>query len=169
MIKALVRPAGRAFLKIVFEVVSSAVTVVMLKSEEVFKKCKTCRYVNQEKNKAGLQLVLILGHAAGNREGNKYSKPELSSGVVENERKLVTNLKAPMKHVKGTKMAFVSLQKMAFVSLQRTIQSQIFLLFASVLLPLPVIFPGFTTTIAGANAGINITWSPSKITKSAMI
>ncbi|MEX0502111.1 cytochrome c family protein [Alphaproteobacteria bacterium LSUCC0719] len=78
---------------------------------KVFKKCKACHYVDQEKNKTGPHLVNIIGRAAGSIEGYKYSKAMAGSGIVWDEATLTEYLRAPKKYVKGTKMAFRGLQK----------------------------------------------------------
>jgi cytochrome c len=78
---------------------------------KVFKKCKACHYVDQEKNKTGPHLVNIIGRAAGSVEGYKYSKAMAGSGIVWDEATLTEYLRAPKKYIKGTKMAFRGLQK----------------------------------------------------------
>ena len=85
------------------------------KGEKVFKKCKACHYVDQEKNKTGPHLVGLFGRAAGSVEGYKYSAAMKESGIVWDENTLAEYLKAPKKYVKGTKMAFAGLKKDADV------------------------------------------------------
>ena len=41
---------------------------------KVFRRCKACHYVDKEKNKAGRNLVDIIGRAAVAVEGYKYFK-----------------------------------------------------------------------------------------------
>jgi len=78
---------------------------------KVFKKCKACHVVDQEKNKTGPHLVNIIGRVAGSIAGYKYSKAMASSGIVWDEATLTEYLRAPKKYVKGTKMAFRGLGK----------------------------------------------------------
>ena len=85
------------------------------KGEKVFKKCKACHYVDQEKNKTGPHLVGLFGRAAGSVEGYKYSAAMKESGIVWDENTLAEYLKAPKAYVKGTKMAFAGLKKDADV------------------------------------------------------
>jgi len=79
--------------------------------EKVFRKCKSCHYVDQEKNKTGPHLVNIIGRAAGSVDGFKYSKAMKESGLTWDEATLAEFLKKPKAYVKGTKMAFAGLRK----------------------------------------------------------
>jgi len=79
--------------------------------EKVFRKCKSCHYVDQEKNKTGPHLVNIIGRAAGSVDGFKYSKAMKDSGLTWDEATLAEFLKKPKAYVKGTKMAFAGLRK----------------------------------------------------------
>jgi len=80
--------------------------------EKVFKKCKACHYAGREKHKTGPHLVNIIGRKAGSLEDyKKYSKAMKASGIVWDEETLSEYLRAPKKHIKGTKMAFVGLKK----------------------------------------------------------
>jgi cytochrome c2 len=80
--------------------------------EKVFKKCKACHVVDQEKNKTGPHLVNIFGRAAGSLESyTKYSTAMKESGIVWNDETLDAYLENPRKYVKGTKMAFGGLKK----------------------------------------------------------
>lgn len=80
--------------------------------EKVFKKCKACHVVDQEKNKTGPHLVNIMGRTAGSLESyKKYSKAMKESGIVWNEETLDGYLENPKKYIKGTKMAFGGLKK----------------------------------------------------------
>ena len=79
--------------------------------EKVFRKCKACHYVDQEKNKTGPHLVNIIGRKAGAVEGYKYSKAMAGSDLVWDEATLAAYLAAPRKYLKGTKMAFAGLKK----------------------------------------------------------
>ena len=79
--------------------------------EKVFRKCKSCHYVDQEKNKTGPHLVNIIGRAAGSVDGFKYSKAMKDSGLTWDEATLAEFLKKPKAYLKGTKMAFAGLKK----------------------------------------------------------
>jgi len=79
--------------------------------EKVFRKCKSCHYVDQEKNKTGPHLVNIIGRAAGSVDGFKYSKAMKDSGLTWDEATLAEFLKKPKAYLKGTKMAFSGLSK----------------------------------------------------------
>ena len=80
--------------------------------EKVFKKCKACHVVDQEKNKTGPHLVNIFGRAAGSLDSyTKYSTAMKESGIVWNDETLDAYLENPRKYVKGTKMAFGGLKK----------------------------------------------------------
>lgn len=82
--------------------------------KKVFKKCKVCHIVEQEKHKTGPHLVSIIGRAAGTAEGyKKYSKAMLASGIIWDDETLDAYLTAPRKYLKGTKMAFAGLKKTA--------------------------------------------------------
>lgn len=79
--------------------------------EKVFRKCKSCHYVDQEKNKTGPHLVNIIGRAAGSVDGFKYSNAMKESGLTWDEATLAEFLKKPKTYIKGTKMAFSGLRK----------------------------------------------------------
>ncbi|NBR38853.1 MAG: cytochrome c family protein, partial [Alphaproteobacteria bacterium] len=54
--------------------------------EKVFKKCKACHLVDQEKNKVGPHLVNVFGRTAGSLESfSKYSNALKDSGIVWND------------------------------------------------------------------------------------
>jgi cytochrome c len=80
--------------------------------EKVFKKCKACHVVDNEKNKSGPHLVNIMGRPAGSIESfKKYSKAIKESGIVWDEETLDGFLEKPKKYLKGTKMGFGGLKK----------------------------------------------------------
>jgi len=79
---------------------------------KVFKKCKACHLVDQEKNKVGPHLVNVFGRTAGSLESfSKYSNALKDSGIVWNDDTLNGFLEKPKAYVKGTKMAFGGLKK----------------------------------------------------------
>ena len=81
------------------------------KGKQVYRKCKSCHYVDKEKNKTGPHLVNIVGRAAGAVDGFKYSRAMAKSGLVWDEATLAAFLAKPKKYLKGTKMMFAGLKK----------------------------------------------------------
>ncbi|MGH1482993.1 MAG: c-type cytochrome [Geminicoccales bacterium] len=81
------------------------------KGEKVFKKCKTCHFVDKEKNKVGPHLVGIMGRAAGAVDGFKYSDAMKESGITWDEESIAAYLIDPKGYIKGNKMAFPGLKK----------------------------------------------------------
>ncbi|MGI9417631.1 MAG: c-type cytochrome [Geminicoccaceae bacterium] len=81
------------------------------KGEKVFKKCKTCHFVDKEKNKVGPHLVGIMGRTAGAADGFKYSKAMMESGITWDEETIAAYLADPKGYIKGNKMAFPGLKK----------------------------------------------------------
>ena len=79
--------------------------------EKVFRKCKSCHYVDKEKNKTGPHLVNLIGRTAGSIDGYKYSKAMAGSGLIWDEATLAGFLAKPKSYLKGTKMAFAGLKK----------------------------------------------------------
>lgn len=82
--------------------------------EKVYKKCKACHVVDEEKNKVGPHLVAIIDRPAAAVDGFKYSKAMIKSaedGLVWDVANLTEYLAAPKKMIKGTKMAFAGLKK----------------------------------------------------------
>ncbi len=83
------------------------------KGEKVFRKCKACHVVDQEKNRVGPHLVGIVGRSAASVEGFKYSKAMQGSGITWTEENLTAYLSDPRGFVKGNRMAFAGLKKEA--------------------------------------------------------
>ena len=81
------------------------------KGEKVFRKCKACHVVNEEKNRVGPHLVAIIGRSAGSVEGFKYSKAMKDSGITWTEENLTAYLSDPRGFIKGNRMAFAGLKK----------------------------------------------------------
>ena len=85
------------------------------KGEKVFKKCKACHAVGEgAKNKVGPPLNGIVGAAAGQAEGFKYSGALLEAaegGLVWDEANLAAFFAKPKDFMKGTKMSFAGLKK----------------------------------------------------------
>ncbi len=83
-----------------------------VKGQKVFKKCKACHSVNDGgKNLVGPNLFGIVGAKAAQKEGYKYSKAMIASGLTWDEATLDTYLTKPKALVKKTKMTFVGLKK----------------------------------------------------------
>ncbi len=85
------------------------------KGKKVFNKCKACHAVGEgAANKVGPQLNGIVGAAAGQVEGFKYSDAlteAAAGGLVWDEESLAAFLAKPKDFVKGTKMSFAGLKK----------------------------------------------------------
>ena len=83
--------------------------------EKVFKKCKACHAVGEgAANKVGPALNGIVGSAAGQAEGFKYSPgmtEAAAGGLVWDEATLASFLAKPKDVVAGTKMSFAGLKK----------------------------------------------------------
>lgn len=83
--------------------------------ENVFKKCKACHQVGEgAKNRVGPALNGIVGHAAGQAEGFKYSNTLSdmgAGGLVWDEASLAAFLENPKGYVEKTKMSFAGLKK----------------------------------------------------------
>jgi len=81
----------------------------------VFNKCKACHAVGEgAANKVGPQLNGIIGAAAGQVEGFKYSDALIEAaagGLVWDDESLAAFLAKPKDFMKGTKMSFAGLKK----------------------------------------------------------
>ena len=104
-----------AFVGFMFALASTTAMAGDIKAgEKVFKKCKACHVVAEEKHKTGPHLVNLFGRNAGSVDGyKKYSKAMKNSGIVWDEETLDAYLEAPKKYIKGTRMAFAGLRKPA--------------------------------------------------------
>ena len=84
------------------------------KGAKVFRKCKACHVVDEEKNKVGPHLVAIIDRPVAAVDGFKYSKAMVefgSDGKVWDVETLTLYLKKPKGLVKGTNMAFAGVRK----------------------------------------------------------
>ncbi len=84
------------------------------KGAKVFRKCKACHVVDNEKNKVGPHLVDVIDRPIANVEGFKYSNAMIEFGgddKVWDIETLTLYLKKPKDFIKGTKMAFAGLKK----------------------------------------------------------
>jgi len=79
--------------------------------EKVFKKCKACHVVDQEKNRLGPHLVGVVGRPSGSVDGYKYSKAMQGAGLTWDEANLDQYLTDPKGFVPKNKMAFPGLKK----------------------------------------------------------
>lgn len=86
--------------------------------ETVFKKCKVCHEVENERNKVGPHLVNVMGRTPGSLEGFRYSKGMTAFGEsnVWDETTLTEYLAKPRDVVKGTRMAFPGLKDEADIA-----------------------------------------------------
>ena len=84
------------------------------KGAKVFRKCKACHVVDDEKNKVGPHLVGIVDRPIATVDGFKYSTAMVefgADGKVWDVDTLTLYLKKPKDLIKGTKMAFAGLKK----------------------------------------------------------
>lgn len=83
--------------------------------EKAFKKCAACHQVGADaKNRTGPALNGIMGAAAGQVEGFKYSKAlnaMAEDGLVWDEANMAAFLTKPREFMKGTKMSFAGFRK----------------------------------------------------------
>ncbi|MEX0368933.1 MAG: c-type cytochrome [Ruegeria sp.] len=88
---------------------------LVAKGEKTFKKCKACHQVGDgAKNKTGPTLNGIVGAAAGQVHGFKYSKvmkAAAEDGLIWDETALTAFLAKPKDYMKGTRMSFAGLKK----------------------------------------------------------
>lgn len=78
---------------------------------KVYRKCKACHTIDNEKNRVGPYLKGVYGREAGKATGYKYSKTMAAGGFVWDDSNLDAFLEKPRKHTPGTKMAFPGLRK----------------------------------------------------------
>jgi len=84
------------------------------KGAKVFRKCKACHVVDEEKNRVGPHLVGIIDRPVATVDGFKYSKAMVefgADGQVWDIDTLTVYLKKPKDLIKKTSMAFVGLKK----------------------------------------------------------
>lgn len=85
-----------------------------VKGAKVFRKCKACHVVDEEKNRVGPHLVGIIDRPVASVDGFKYSKAMVefgADGQVWDIDTLTVYLKKPKDLIKKTSMAFVGLKK----------------------------------------------------------
>lgn len=80
--------------------------------EKVYRKCKVCHLVEEEKNRVGPTLNGVIGRTPGSVEGFNYSDAMKAYGEehVWDEETLSSYLADPMGVVKGSRMAFPGLK-----------------------------------------------------------
>ena len=79
--------------------------------KKVFRKCKACHSLKEGKNGAGPSLHGIIGAAAGQTEGFRYSKAMIGSGITWDAETLAGYLADPKGYMPGNKVAFRGLRK----------------------------------------------------------
>ena len=80
--------------------------------KNVFKKCAACHSVEKGgANKIGPALWSVVNRKVGSHEGFKYSSALQGYGKNWTFEELNGFLNAPLKYIKGTKMAFAGLKK----------------------------------------------------------
>ncbi len=83
-----------------------------VKGAKVFKKCTSCHSVeNNGKNGTGPNLYGVVGKAAAQTAGFKYSSAMKGAGITWDYETLDGFLAAPKKYLSGTAMAYVGLKK----------------------------------------------------------
>lgn len=84
--------------------------------ENTFKKCSICHTINKgEANKVGPNLWEIINRPVASNPGFAYSAAMTNKGKagdVWSYQELIDYLKAPKKHVPGTKMAFAGIKNL---------------------------------------------------------
>ena len=76
---------------------------------KAFAQCRVCHSVEPGKNGLGPSLHDVVGRKAGTLAGFNYSPAMKASGFAWSDAKLNDYLRAPMKAVPGTKMAFAGI------------------------------------------------------------
>lgn len=76
---------------------------------KLFVQCRVCHSVEPGKNGLGPSLHDVVGRKAGTLAGFNFSAAMKDSGFVWSDAKLNDYLRAPMKSVPGTKMAFAGI------------------------------------------------------------
>ncbi len=81
---------------------------------KVFRKCRACHTVDQEKNKVGPHLVGIVGRPVASIDGFKYSDAMTefgAEGKIWDEQTLTVYLRKPRALVTKTTMVFAGFKK----------------------------------------------------------
>lgn len=76
---------------------------------KLFAQCRVCHSVEPGKNGLGPSMHGVVGRKAGTLAGFNFSPAMKASGFVWSDAKLNDYLRAPMKSVPGTKMAFAGI------------------------------------------------------------
>ena len=76
---------------------------------KLFAQCRICHSVEPGKNGLGPSMHGVVGRKAGTLAGFNFSPAMKDSGFVWSDAKLNDYLRAPMKSVPGTKMAFAGI------------------------------------------------------------
>jgi len=76
---------------------------------KLFAQCRVCHSVEPGKNGLGPSMHGVVGRKAGTLAGFNFSPAMKASGIVWTDAKLNDYLRAPMKSVPGTRMAFAGI------------------------------------------------------------
>ncbi|WP_299957714.1 cytochrome c family protein [uncultured Roseobacter sp.] len=78
--------------------------------KKVFRKCKACHSLKEDRNGAGPSLHRVMGRKAGDLDGFAYSEAMTASSIVWDAETLTGFLAKPKDYLKGTSMAFSGLK-----------------------------------------------------------
>ena len=76
---------------------------------KLFVQCRVCHSVEPDKNGLGPSLHGVMGRKAGTLAGFNFSPAMAGSGIVWMDETMSDYLRAPMKSMPGTKMAFAGI------------------------------------------------------------
>ncbi len=79
--------------------------------KKVFRKCKACHQLKQDRHTVGPSLHGIMGASAGQADGFKYSAPLQEAGIVWTTETLTAFLADPKGTIPGNRMQFLGLKK----------------------------------------------------------
>jgi len=109
-----VKAGGEAAIELPFPTAEWVAAMDPVKGAKVFKKCVSCHNADQGgKNGTGPNLWSVVGKAAGQVGGFKYSGAMSGSGITWDFENLDGFLAKPTKYLKGTNMNFIGLKKEA--------------------------------------------------------
>ncbi|MCB1970314.1 MAG: cytochrome c family protein [Geminicoccaceae bacterium] len=81
------------------------------KGEKVFRKCKACHDVEEQKNKVGPYLKGVIGRPSGTVEGFKYSDAMANADLTWDPETIDKYLADTKGFIPGNRMAFPGLKK----------------------------------------------------------
>ena len=92
--------------------VESSAPKTVDRGQVVFKKCQTCHTLAEgDRHKVGPNLYGMFGAQAGVKEGFKFSKAMVESGLVWDDENVSAYIENPMKFMPGNRMSFVGIRK----------------------------------------------------------